>query len=70
MRELNIDSNFSAASVEASSGDVDLKSVALAKIYNNRASRDELRASMIAKARDVVEKGIESLEMVTVIEHR
>lgn len=70
MRELNIDSGFSSVLAEGVSGESDLKSIALAKIYNNRASREDLRASMIAKAREVVENGIESLEMVTVVEHR
>jgi hypothetical protein len=58
------------ALVEAPADDAGLKTFALAKIYNNRASREELRASMIAKARNVVENGIESLEMVSVVEHR
>lgn len=59
--------NPADAGVDAS---VALKNKAFAKIYGGRMSRDELRASMIAKAKDVVEKGIGSLDMVTVVEHR
>ncbi|MNC14373.1 hypothetical protein D3C76_1152910 [compost metagenome] len=55
------------AKVDAS---VALKNEAFAKIYRGRMSRDELRASMLAKAKDVVEKGIGSLDLVTVVEHR
>lgn len=55
------------ANVEAS---VALKNKAFAKIYSGRMSRDELRASMLAKAKDVVEKGIGTLDLVTVVEHR
>lgn len=55
------------ANVEAS---VALKNKAFAKIYDGRMSRDELRASMLAKAKDVVEKGIGTLDLVTVVEHR
>jgi len=47
-----------------------LKHKAFAKIYSGRMSRDELRASMLAKAKDVVEKGIGTLDLVTVVEHR
>lgn len=46
------------------------KDKAFAKIYSGRKSRDELRASMLAKAKDVVEKGIGTLDLVTVVEHR
>ncbi|VVO01599.1 hypothetical protein [Pseudomonas fluorescens] len=59
--------NPADAKVDAS---VALKNKAFAKIYSGRMSRDELRASMIAKAKDVVEKGIGSLDLVTVVEHR
>ena len=55
------------AKVDAS---VVFKNKAFAKIYSRRLSRDELRASMMAKAKDVVEKGIGSLDLVTVVEHR
>ena len=47
-----------------------LKHKAFAKIYSGRMSRDELRASMLAKAKDDVEKGIGTLDLVTVVEHR
>jgi|GEM_PF-2657457 len=47
-----------------------LKNEAFAKIYSGRMSRDELRASMLAKAKDVVERGIGTLDLVTVVEHR
>ncbi|OLU26472.1 hypothetical protein [Pseudomonas sp. PA27(2017)] len=47
-----------------------LKNKAFAKIYSSRMSREELRESMLAKAKDVVEKGISSIELVTVKEHR
>lgn len=46
------------------------KNKAFAKIYNSRMSREELRASMLEKAKNVVEKGIGSLDLVTVVEHR
>ena len=49
---------------------VTLKTEVFAKIYSGRMSRDELRASMLAKAKDVVEKGIGTLDLVTVVEHR
>lgn len=56
-----------AATLDAS---VALKNKAFAKIYSGRLSRDDLRASMMAKAKDVVDNGIGSLELVTVVEHR
>lgn len=46
------------------------KNKAFAKIYSSRMSREELRASMLEKAKNVVEKGIGSLDLVTVVEHR
>jgi len=55
------------APVEVSSA---RKNKAFAKIYSSRMSRDELRASMLEKAKNVVEKGIGSLDLVTVVEHR
>lgn len=47
-----------------------LKSKAFAKIYSRRLSRDALRESMMAKAKDVIENGIGTLDLVKVVEYR
>ncbi|MEN5137009.1 MULTISPECIES: hypothetical protein [unclassified Pseudomonas] len=55
---------------ESTDSSIELKNKAFAKIYSARMSRNDLRASMLAKAKDVVEKGIGTLDLVTVVEHR
>lgn len=62
--------NTEATAVETADASIDLKNKAFAKIYSARMSRDELRASMLAKAKDVVDNGIGTLDLVTVVEHR